>query len=59
MDEPLCGWQWFQQHRRDYSQQDIDNLTIVISSKNMKLPAIRAGTAPKTVRDILKDIKRR
>lgn len=55
---PICGWPWFLKHRKDYTQADIDNQTIVVSSGSFKLPAIRAGTAGKVVKDILQGINK-
>ncbi len=57
MNEPLCGREWYLQHWNDHTQAETDSLAIVITSEGMKLPAIRAGTKEKVVRDILKDIK--
>lgn len=34
MNEPICGWPWFYQHRQDYTQADIEALTMTVSSDN-------------------------
>lgn len=51
---PLCGWEWYLAHKHAYTQRDIDDLTLVVRCGSFKLPAIRAGTNRKAVREILR-----
>lgn len=37
MDEPLCGWTWYEKHHRDYTQRQIDSLSITITRAGEKL----------------------
>jgi len=57
MNEPICGWPWYKKHLYDYTQAEIDELSIVVRCDGLKLPAIRAGTDRKVVKQILNGIK--
>jgi len=37
MQEPICGWQWYWQHRQEHTQQEIDSLTIEVSNGKSKI----------------------
>ena len=51
--EPLCGWAWFQTHKNDVTQADIDSLGIVIAVSGKVLPAVSTS---KKDRGIVKDL---
>jgi len=51
--EPLCGWPWYQQHRRDHTQADIDALSIVLSCDGKSLPPV---SQKKKDRGLVKDL---
>ena len=38
--QPICGYDWLRQHRYDYSQHDIDSLTIVVACDGRDLPPV-------------------
>lgn len=44
--QPLCGWAWFQKHRLDHTQAEIDSLTIEVKVDNREMPTV-SGTDKK------------
>ncbi len=54
MNEPICGWPWYQQHRDDHTQAEIDSLAIELRV-NDKLQA-RVQSGEKKDRGIVKEI---
>lgn len=54
MNEPLCGWQWYRQHRHDYAQGDIEALTITISSNGSKLTIPNRKESKGIIKDMVK-----
>ena len=40
-NEPLCGQDWYQKHRLDHTQADIDSLTIVVACDGRDLPPVK------------------
>lgn len=49
MNEPLCGWPWYNKHRNDYSQAYINSLTIQVCNNGSKLAPIPNTKAGKKV----------
>ena len=41
--EPLCGQDWLDRHRYDYSQADIDSLGIAVSVDGKDLPSVTSS----------------
>ena len=54
MTEPLCGQKWFDKHHHDYSQEDIDALTMEVILPNNQVIKLSNYTKRKKVKDILK-----
>ena len=54
MNEPLCGWQWHQKHRSDYTQAEIDSLGIELRV-NGKLQ-VKTQAGQKEARGIVREI---
>lgn len=55
--QPLCGWEWYQKHRLDYSQAYIDSLTIVVSVDNRQLPTV-SNKDRGIVKDLVKSYRK-
>lgn len=51
---PLCGWQWFKQHRHDYTQAEIDALGIEVSCDGHRYPSITGENGRGKVKDLVK-----
>lgn len=56
--EPLCGWWWFQQHKNDHTQAEIDALSIEVSRNGHTFPAIAKGNKRGILKELLREIKR-
>ena len=57
--EPLCGWQWYQQHRQDHTQADIDAMSIVVSCDGRNLPPVRQDKKDRgMVKDLVKSYRK-
>jgi hypothetical protein len=52
---PLPGLEWFEAHKNDYSQQDIDNLALVINSGH-RVTTLKSGAKTKDLRVVLADV---
>ncbi len=52
--EPLCGWEWFEKHKSDYTQEYIDSLGIVVTCDGKELPPV---VNSKSLRQDLKILK--
>ncbi len=58
--QPLCGWPWYHQHRNDYTQAEIDSLSIVVSHNGKDLPPIRQDKKDRgLVKDLVKSYRGR
>ncbi len=49
----LCGLPWLESHFFDHTQEEIDNLSIVIFKDDRKMTAITASTKKKIVRELV------
>ena len=59
MTELLCGRKWYNQHRLDYTQADIDAQTIVVSCNGRDLPAVKQDHKDRgIVKDIVKSYRK-
>lgn len=38
--QPLCGWTWYQRHRFDHTQAEIDALTIAVKVDSRQMPVV-------------------
>lgn len=57
--QPLCGWSWFQLHRNDYTQADIEAQTIVVSCNGKDLPRVRQDKKDRgLVKDLVKSYRK-
>jgi len=52
--QPLCGQEWYLKHRHDYTQEDIDSLTIQVKIEGRDLPTIRQKDNRGKVANIVK-----
>ncbi|KKL51270.1 hypothetical protein LCGC14_2297190 [marine sediment metagenome] len=43
MQEPLCGWPWYSQHKHDYTQDEIDNLSIELRVGDRLQARVQSG----------------
>ena len=55
--QPICGLAWYTKHRNDYTQADIDSLTIVVSVDNRQLPPV-SNKDRGIVRDLVKSYRK-
>ena len=57
--QPICGQDWLLQHRYDYSQRDIDSLTIVVACDGRDLPPISQDHKDRgIVKDLVKSYRK-
>jgi len=56
MNQPLCGWDWFRQHRNDYTQAYVDSLSIELRVCGKLQAQVQAGE--KKDRGIVREIVR-
>lgn len=57
--EPLCGQDWYREHRFDHTQAEIDSLSIVISHQGQNLPPVRQDKKDKgLVKDLVKSYRK-
>ncbi len=54
MNEPICGYKWYDRHRNDYTQAEIDSLGIELKVNGKLQAKVQAGH--KKARGILKEI---
>ena len=53
MNEPICGQEWYDKHRHDYTQDYIDSLTIEVAVNGKLQAKVRSGEKD---RGIVKEI---
>lgn len=54
MIQPLCGQKWMDKHYHDYSQEDIDALTMEVILPNNQIIKLSGHTKRKKVKDLMK-----
>lgn len=54
MNEPLCGYKWYDRHRHDHTQAEIDSLGIELKVNGKVMARVQAGQ--RKARGILKEI---
>ena len=54
MNEPLCGYQWYSQHRNDHTQAEIDSLGIELKVNDRVMARVQSGQ--RKARGIVKEI---
>ena len=59
--KPLCGWEWYQQHRLDHTQAEIDSLGLELLINGNKMPTLKQGDKKERhshYKDLVKDYSR-
>ncbi len=57
--QPLCGWAWYHMHKNDYTQAQIDSLSIAISHHGQNLPPVRQDKRDRgLVKDLVKSYRK-
>lgn len=57
--QPICGLAWYAKHRNDYTQRDIDSLTIVVACDGRDLPPVKQDHKDRgIVKDLVKSYRK-
>jgi hypothetical protein len=55
--QPLCGWDWLQQHLRDHTHTEIESLTLQIGYNNRWLPPVNSTDKRGTIKTTVKELR--